>query len=199
MANADLPSAARRNVELVAAVERQLQGRRSPVERLGDAVAGFFGSFRFIAAHVAFVAAWVVLNSGLIPGVRPFDPYPFNFLGLLVGLEFILLTTFVLMTQGHQMRRTEQWSMLTLQMCLLAEQEGTKNLQLLQQLCRRLGVRTHAADEEVHDLARPTDVAAMVEEIDRTTREVRQPAPHGVDGPSGGVNEKRILPNQGDG
>lgn len=177
MATADLPTAARRNLDLIAAVEQQLQRQRTPVERLGDAVAGYFGSFRFIAVHAGVVAVWMVFNSGWLPGVTPFDPYPFNFLGLLVGLEFILLTTFVLMTQGHQMRRTEQWSMLTLQMGLLAEQEGTKNMQMLQQLCHRLGVHTPASDEEVHDLARPTDVAALVEEIDRKTREMREAAP----------------------
>ena len=160
-----LPTTAKRNVELITQAEEQLLRGRPRAERLGEWVASFFGSFRFIAAHVAVFAGWMLYNAGVVPGVRPFDPYPFNFLALLVGVEFILLTTFVLMNQERQMRRSEQWAHLTLQTCLLAEQEGTKNMEMLRLVCHQLGLDKPAGDLEVKELAQATDVAALVEEI----------------------------------
>jgi hypothetical protein len=47
------------------------------------------------------------------------------------GVEFIFLTTFVLMNQKHQMGRTEQWAHLDLRLSMLAEQEVTKNMEML--------------------------------------------------------------------
>ena len=109
MSPAPLPTTARKNVEAIAQVEQQLHARRSRVEKVGDRIARFFGSLGFIAAHAAALAAWVAVNAGLVPGVGAFDPYPFPFLGLVVGVEFIFLTTFVLMNQNLQSKRQEHW------------------------------------------------------------------------------------------
>ncbi len=166
-----LPEAVRRNVELITQVEHQLHRDRSGIERFGDRIARYFGSFAFICAHSVFIAAWVLLNVGMIPALPAFDPYPFSFLALVVAVEFIFLTTFVLMNQAHQMRRTEQWAMLTLQMCLLSEQEQTRSLELLRLVCLELGLQKPALDPENRELARPTDVAALVERISKPAAE----------------------------
>src|SRR4051812_27618958 len=94
-----LPATAVKNIEVIAQVEQKLLESRSRAERTGETVARFFGSFSFITAHMAVFLGWVLINAGVFPGITPFDPYPFAFLSLLVGVEFILLTTFVLMNQ----------------------------------------------------------------------------------------------------
>src|SRR5476649_1312652 len=114
MSSPALSPTAKKNVETIAKVEKQLVGRRTRMDRFGDAIASFFGTLRFVIAHVLFFTGWFMLNLGLFPGVQPFDPYPFPFLGLIVGIEFIFLTTFVLMNQNRQSRREEQWSHLNL-------------------------------------------------------------------------------------
>jgi uncharacterized membrane protein len=81
-----LPTTARKNVEAIAKVEQQLLERRSRVERVGDRIARFFGSLGFISAHIAVLAVWIAVNTRVLPGVAPFDPYPFPFLGLIVGV-----------------------------------------------------------------------------------------------------------------
>lgn len=177
-----LPPAAKKNIDAIAEVERQLLRQRSRTERVGEAVARFFGSLHFVTAHLGFIAAWVAWNAGAVPGLRPFDPYPFGFLSLVVGVEFILLTTFVLMNQNRQMARTEQWAHLDLQLSLLAEQEGTKNMQLLQMICERLRLAEPARDREVEELAQATPVLALADEIGRVR--VSPPAP--ADGPGQG-------------
>ena len=168
-----LPPTARKNVETIAQVERQLLDQRSRTDRLGEGVARFFGSLSFIAAHVLFIAGWVLLNTNMIPGVSPFDPYPFAFLSLVVGIEFILLTTFVLMNQKHQMRRSEQWANLHLQLSMLTEQEVTKSLQMLHLICRHMRLNEPEQDQEVNELCQATSVTALVDEIGKV-RELGQ-------------------------
>lgn len=167
MPSEPLPAPARKNVEAIARVERALAHRGSPVEHAGDRVARFFGSLWFIAAHAVAIAGWVWLNTGRPPDAPGFDPYPFPLLGLVVGVEFIVLTAFVLMNQAAQARRQEHWGHLTLQVDLLAEQEMTKVLQTLDLVCRKLGVEPPSADPEAGELARPTQVAALAEEIEK--------------------------------
>jgi len=171
MSSASLPTTAKKNVETIASVEQELRNRRTRVEAIGDWVAGFFGSLRFLAAHGLLITVWIVLNTWLLQGARAFDPYPFPLLGVVIGVEFIFLTTFVLMNQRLQLKRQEQWSHLTLQVCLLTEQEVTKNLQMLQQICHRLGLETLGPDRESSELARRTPVTALAAEIEKA-REV---------------------------
>ena len=175
MSSAPLPTTAKKNVETIAQIEQQLHGRRSWTERSGYWVARFFGSLWFIAAHVVFLAVWIVLNIRALPVIAAFDPYPFPFLGFVVGVEFIFLTTFVLMNQRLQSKRQEQWGHFTLQVSLLAEQEITKSLQVLDVICQHLGLEQPVADQESDDLAQTTPVTALVEEIAKTKETGAQP------------------------
>ena len=107
------------------------------------------------------------MNSRGSDWLRPFDPYPFPFLSLIVGIEFIFLTTGVLINQKHQMRRAEQWSHLRLQLSMLTEQEVTKNMQILHMICQKLELETPTHDQEVSELSQDTEVTALVDEIDK--------------------------------
>ena len=161
-----LQPTAKKNVETIGQVEQQLLRQRSRMERVGEGIARLFGSLYFVVAHALFISAWVLLNTGVIPRVSPFDPYPFAFLSTVVGVEFILLTTFVLMNQKHQIRRTEQWAHLHLQLSMLTEQEVTKNMQMLHLICQHLRLKQPAEDhQEVKELTQATPVTALVNEI----------------------------------
>ncbi len=92
----------------------------------------------FVWVHVAWFTFWILLNSGLIG--KPFDTFPFNFLTLVVSLEAIFLSTFILISENRQSRIDERRSSLDLQINLLTEQENTKMLQLLKQICRKLDI-----------------------------------------------------------
>ncbi|HYL36645.1 MAG TPA: DUF1003 domain-containing protein [Bryobacteraceae bacterium] len=73
--------------------------------RLADAVPALSGSILSLALHGLFFAAWIVLNVSLIARSRAFDPYPFEFLSVMVSLEAIFLTLFVLTSQNRQRAR----------------------------------------------------------------------------------------------
>ena len=163
-----LSSTAKKNVEAIARFEQELHERRSTVERIGDRITTFFGSLWFIAAHALVVTAWVAINTQILLEVEAFDPYPFPLLSLVVGIEFILLTTFVLMNQDLQSRRQEKWGHLALQISLLTEQEVTKNMQMLHKICRHLGLEEEpGGDLESRDMARATPLAELVQEIEK--------------------------------
>jgi len=167
MPSSSLSDSAKKNVEAIARLEQQLHGRRSRVEKIGNRIAQYFGSLWFIFAHAVFFTAWVVANLQIVPGVEAFDPYPFSFLGFVVGIEFIFLTTFVLMNQNLQSKRQEHWGHLALQVALLTEQEVTKSMQMLHLICQRLGLENPASDQESKDLAQPTPLAELVQEIEK--------------------------------
>jgi len=168
-----LQTNAKRNVETIAQVEQQLLRQRSPMEHIGESIARYFGSLQFIVAHVFFITGWIALNTGTFPRMQPVDPYPFPFISFIVGIEFIFLTTFVLMNQKHQIRRTEQWSHLHLQLSVLTEQEVTKNMQMLDMICQRLRLHDPTQDQELKEMAQTTSVAALVDEIGKV-RELGQ-------------------------
>jgi CRP/FNR family transcriptional regulator, cyclic AMP receptor protein len=69
--------------------------------RVADAVPSFTGSITSLAFHALFIGGWIVLNLS----VRRFDPYPFEFLSVMVSLEAIFLTLFVLTSQNRQRTR----------------------------------------------------------------------------------------------
>jgi uncharacterized membrane protein len=108
--------------------EEEALEQRSSSERLADAIGGFAGSLPFIAVHLVFLLAWLLVNDGEIPWARPFDPYPFSLLGVIVAVEAVILSSFILMRQNRMMRRGERRDHLNLQVDLLAEKEITKVL-----------------------------------------------------------------------
>lgn len=89
------------NIRTVAEIEEKYLQQRSLGEKLSDAVARFSGSVKFFVWNVLWYLAWVVVNTGVIPGLKPFDPYPFTFLTLMVSLEAIFLAIFVLASQNR--------------------------------------------------------------------------------------------------
>ena len=140
---------------------------RALPERIGDAIAGFAGSMLFIVLHLLWFGGWVVINLRVLHGVRPFDPYPFTFLTFCVSLEAIILSSFVLISQNHMSRQADERAQLDLQINLLAEQESTKTLQLLQQLCSHLGLESEPRDSDATELAQETQPGAVARAVQK--------------------------------
>ena len=97
------------------------------------------GNMGFLAAQFILISSWALLNLGVIPGLKPFDPFPFGVLALVVAFESVFLTVFVLISQSRMSRQSERRSHLDLQVGMLSEQELTTILQMLQKLCQHMG------------------------------------------------------------
>ncbi|MDB5312576.1 MAG: hypothetical protein JWO38_6778 [Gemmataceae bacterium] len=177
MPAAPIPETARKNIQTVRDLEAEFVRRRTRADRLTDAVTEFVGSFRFLVAQMIVLLGWVAANVGLVPGFRPVDRFPFEFLNLAVGIEAILLSTFVLMTQNRQTKQADHWGHLQLQVSLLAEQEATKMLQMLQMICDRLGLDKMAHDPELKEMIRTTHVEELAKELEKARDEVAPDGP----------------------
>jgi len=165
-----IAKAVRRNIEMIARMEEEFLRRRSLPDRLADAIAGFSGTPWFVVSHVVVYGLWIAINLGLVPGIPVFDKFPFLLLSMVVSLEAIFLSTFVLMKQNRMSRREDQRANLDLQVNLLAEREMTLVLQMLQRISARLGVR-HSG-EEIEELSEETPIEALASELeDKRPRE----------------------------
>jgi len=81
---------------------QEVEQQTTAVQRLAGWLAAFSGSLPFLALHILFFFAWVLLNVGLFTSVHPFDPFPFGFLTMATSLESIFLACFVLIAQNRQ-------------------------------------------------------------------------------------------------
>ena len=153
------------NVRNVADVERAFEGRRTRVQRISDAIAGFSGTIFFVLLHVVIFTAWFVVNTHKFPGIPQFDRYPFILLNMVVSVEAVLLSTFVLMKQNGMQNKSDHRNHLNLQIDLLAEKEVTKMLQLLRLVCIKLEIAEAAHDAELDDMLSATSIDHMAERI----------------------------------
>ncbi|MFE0632704.1 DUF1003 domain-containing protein [Streptomyces sp. NPDC058864] len=86
--------------------ERVLFARgRGAQDRVADAITAFAGSMAFVYVHIVWFAVWILLNQGLVGRGGVFDPYPFGLLTMIVSLEAIFLSTFVMVSQNRQAAR----------------------------------------------------------------------------------------------
>lgn len=166
---AGTPAALEENVEEIREWERASLLARSRTERISDWIAATAASGPALVLHVIWFAVWIILNTGVVPGVRAFDRFPFPFLTMTVSLEAIFLALFVLASQNRMARQSEMRSNLDLQIDLLAEREMTAVLQLLQDIVAHLGVSTSVTAEQIRDLASKTDVHSLTNRMEELT------------------------------
>jgi uncharacterized membrane protein len=82
----------------------EIADNRSTVMKVADWIAEFSGSLPFLFIHIVGFAIWILLNVHIVP-FGNFDPFPFGFLTLVVSLEAIILSVFVLLSQNRQVAR----------------------------------------------------------------------------------------------
>lgn len=155
----------RQNIETIAKLEAEFNRRRSWADRVADSIGDFTGSISFVVVHALLIGGWVLLNLYPVRAIRPWDPFPFMFLGSVLSIEAIFLSTFVLIKQSRMSRRADDRAHLDLQINLLAEREMTLVLQMLQSVCTRLNV--HAPHDEVNELKAETPVEAVANELQK--------------------------------
>jgi uncharacterized membrane protein len=148
-------------------LEEEALQKRTPADRISDLIASFVGSMPFVMLHLAWFTVWVAINTGWLLGKLKFDPYPFALLCMLVSLERVLLSTFVLIKQNRMSQRADQRAHLDLQVNLLSEKEVTKILQLQRLICVRLEIKEAAQDEEAKELSSVTAVDNIARELNK--------------------------------
>lgn len=79
-------------------IEQQLTN----FQKIANFIAEYSGSLRFLGLNALIFFGWILINLEGLPGIPVFDPYPFGLLTMVVSLEAIFLSIFVLLAQNLQ-------------------------------------------------------------------------------------------------
>lgn len=118
----------------------QIKKLRSFGDKLADKVTTIAGSSGFLALNVVWFVVWILMNEGVFGKHWIFDPYPFGFLTMVVSLEAIILSVFVLISQNRQSERSEIRSELDYVTDLQADAEIVTIMSILERLSEKQGI-----------------------------------------------------------
>jgi uncharacterized membrane protein len=149
-------------------LEQREKVHMGPSDRWAHLMTAFAGSMLYVWLHVVWFGVWIVLNTPWL-GVN-FDPFPFGLLTMIVSLEAIFLSTFVLISQNRQAMVADKRAKLDLQVNLIAEQEVTKLMGLVAGIHEHLGLGGHE-DEEVRTMQKPTYVRELADMMESAEQE----------------------------
>ena len=163
-----------RNIRTIIDLRHKAANRRNLEDRVSDIITDVSGRMIFVYFHVVWFGLWVILNTGLL-GFKAFDPFPYGLLTMIVSLEAIFLSTFVLISQNRMNALAESRADLDLHIGLLSEHETTRVLQMLDAIQTKLGIENHA-ESDLADLemeTKPEDVLAEIERLQQRSRRRR--------------------------
>lgn len=154
-----------RNIRTLIRLRAKAANKRNLQDRIADVITSFSGHIVFVYVHLVWFGAWIILNTGKL-GVHPFDPFPYGLLTMVVSLEAIFLSTFVLISQNQLSQESEYRANLNLQIALLTEHEVTRVLQMLDAIQDKMGIENDE-DSELADLEMETKPEDVLVEIER--------------------------------
>jgi len=126
----------------------------------------YFGSIVFLLLNVALFVFWVLANTGKFGMVEPFDPFPFNFLTMVVSLEAIILAIFVLVSQNRSAKVDDLREETNLQLNLIEERELTKIIKMLAILLEKQGVDL-SNDPELQKMIKPVSEEEIEKSLEK--------------------------------
>lgn len=157
------------NIHTIVNIRNAEANNRPIEERIADAITAFSGHMYFVYFHIVWFALWILINLGFF-GSKPFDPFPFGLLTMIVSLEAIFLATFVLISQNRLSAEADRRADLDLQMGLLTEHELTRALKMLDEIQDKLGI-DNDADTELLDLEKNVHPQDVIREMERVKQQ----------------------------
>jgi uncharacterized membrane protein len=159
-----------RNIRKIIQIRLKSLREQSVQDRLANSMTSFSGSMVFFYAHILWFFLWIMINTGHL-GLPAFDPFPYGLLTMVVSLEAIFLSTFVLISQNLIGKEAARLTDLGLHTSLITEHELTRVLQMLRMIQHRIGIindeNSMLADA---DLEMETKLEDVLDEIDRLQR-----------------------------
>jgi len=152
--------------------EAKSLSKRSLLTRLADALTALCGSSAFLITNALLFLIWILVNTGQVPFIQTFDPYPFGLLTMAVSLEAIFLSIFVLISQNRSARTSTLRDEVNLQVNMITEQEVTKILQVLSEMRRQMGINT--VDHELDQMIVRINETRIEQEIEAQIAKAQQ-------------------------
>lgn len=142
----------------------KMSREEDPASKRADRLVEWFGTIPFFLMNLAFFGAWIAVNVGAVPDVKPFDPYPFVMLTTIVSLEAIFLSIIVLIAQNKAAKLADLREQIDLQVNVQAEREVTKILHILDRIQHKLGMRDEH-DEELASMKKMLDLEQLERQV----------------------------------
>jgi uncharacterized membrane protein len=161
----------KKNIHTILQTRRAVASKRTGEEKLADSITDFSGRMYFVYFHIIWFGIWILVNWGNF-GIKPFDPYPYGLLTMIVSLEAIFLSTFVLISQNRLSVEADRRADLDLQIGLLTEHELTRVLLMLDAIQDKLGIENDT-DEDLLDLEKNVNPEDVLAEMDRIQNDVK--------------------------
>lgn len=105
--DADVMNALKKNSILTENIEDEIEGSLTLGQRIADKIADFGGSWTFILSFFSFILLWMTVNIWLL-SVRPFDPYPFILLNLILSCLAAIQAPIIMMSQNREEQKDRQ-------------------------------------------------------------------------------------------
>lgn len=141
-------------------VNEQVERTDNVLLRMADWIANFSGSITFLILHIVFFAAWLLVNA--LASQLSFDPYPFNFLTMVVSLEAIILSTLLLFSGNRQAARDRIRSDIEYEVNLKAELEIANLHEKQDRLHEEIFERFNRIERALGIVHRPKQVVGAV-------------------------------------
>ncbi|MBI2638361.1 DUF1003 domain-containing protein [Candidatus Peregrinibacteria bacterium] len=151
---------------IIKSLKAEADKKRTLREKIADAMTAVCGSMSFLAINAVWFAVWIIWNIGVIPQLKPFDPYPFGLLTMIVSLEAIILAIFVLISQNRGAQVDDLREEVDLQVDIITEQELTKLMTMVALLLEKNGVNI-SKDEELQEMLRPTNFEKIKKALEK--------------------------------
>lgn len=150
---------------IIKSFKAQADAKRTKAEKFADWLTGFFGTVTFLALNAVWFLFWIAHNTGLIPFLEPFDPFPFGLLTMVVSLEAIFLAIIVLISQNREAKIADLREEIDLQINVIAEEEVTYIVKMLNAIMKKQGLRP-IEDSDLKEKANIKDYKNLEERIE---------------------------------
>jgi len=150
--------------EKIKGFKAKMDLNRGFADKMADFLTNLFGSVWFLVLNAIWFAGWMLVNTGLIPGIKAFDPFPYGLLTMVVSLEAIFLAIIVLISQNRAAKIADLREEIDLQLNVKAKQEITRMLIMLDEIHDHLGLPSDD-DAELIMMKQKTDLDAMEKEL----------------------------------
>lgn len=147
-------------------LKSSLNFNKSKIDSLSVFIINILGSMFFLVICLFIFILWISWNLNFLPGLKPFDPFPFPILEMAVSLFAIVLSVSVLINQNRQGRIDKISHQVEFEVNVRAEKEITKILNMLHHMQQHLGLET-TKDKELEEMKAPTDLNQIHQTLDK--------------------------------
>lgn len=140
--------------------QAEANANRTASEKLADLMTSRLGSMGFLIINVIWFLSWILINTGLLPIIPIFDPFPFGLLTMIVSLEAIFLAIIVLISQNRAAKVDDLRDDIDLRINEIAEEEIKKSIELMVLLLKKNNIDV-SHDLELKQMLEPTNTGDL--------------------------------------